>query len=77
MEKEPKGIRVTKNRDYGITGFIETYYDPANRRIYQAQTGDRTVYSWDHEGIKIPENQAVTLDEFQLQDGVHENKQPF
>lgn len=77
VEKEPKGIRVTKNRDYGITGFIETYYDPANRRIYQAQTGDRTVYSWDHEGIKIPENQAVTLDEFQLQDGVHENKQPF
>lgn len=77
VEKEPKGIRVTKNRDFGITGFIETYYDPANRRIYQAQTGDRTIYSWDHTGIKIPENQAITLDEFQLQDGVHENKQPF
>jgi len=67
---------VTKNRDFGTTGFIPTYYDPANRRIFQAQTGDRVVYSWDHNGIKIPENQAKTLDEFQVQDGV-DRTEPF
>ena len=77
VEKSPKGIRVTKNRDFGLTGFISTCYDPSNRRIFQATTGDRTVFGWDHEGIKIPENQAITLDEFQLQDGVHETKEPF
>ena len=70
VEKTPtKGIRVTKNRDFGVTGFINTCYDPANRRIFQYNTGDRIVYSWDHSGIQIPENQAICLEEFAIDDG--------
>ena len=77
VEKNPKGIRVTKNRSFGITGFINTCYDPANRRIFQATTGDRVVYSWDHTDIPLPENPACTLEEFKIQDGREEDKSPF
>ncbi len=77
VEKSPKGIRVTKNRSFGITGFIHCSYDPCNRRIYQSSTGDRVVYGWDHTDIPLPENPACTLDEFKIQNGVDENKQPF
>lgn len=69
VEKSPKGIRVTKNRDFGITGFIPTCYDPANRRIFQLNTGDRVVYGWDHNGIEVPENAAESLEEFKIDDG--------
>lgn len=69
VEKSPKGIRVTKNRDFGITGFIPTAYDPANRRIFQLNVGDRTVYGWNHDGIKEPENPAAVLEEFAIDDG--------
>ena len=73
VEKTPtKGIRVTKNRDFGSTGFINTCYDPANRRLYQLNTGDKIVYSWDHSGIKVPENAAATREEFALDDGTQE-----
>ena len=77
VEKNPKGIRVTKNRSFGITGFINCAYDPCNRRIFQASTGDRVVYGWDHTGIPLPENPASTLDEFKIQDGREQDKQPF
>lgn len=69
VEKSPKGIRVTKNRDFGITGFIPTCYDPANRRIFQLNTGDKVVYGWDHNGIEVPENAAESLEEFKIDDG--------
>ena len=72
---EKPNIRVTKNRSYGETGFIQCDYDPVNRRIYQKDFGDRTVYSWDHTGITEPEDQACTLPEFQIQPG--ENTTPF
>ena len=74
VEKSPKGIRVTKNRSFGITGFINCCYDPCNRRIYQSSTGDHVVYGWDHTGIPLPENPACTLDEFKVQDGTEEEK---
>ena len=77
VEKSPKGIRVTKNRDFGTTGFINTCYDPANRRIFQADTGDRTVYGWNHEGIEIPEDQACQLDALAIDDGVVHDVQIF
>lgn len=77
MEKAPtKGIRVTKNRDFGLTGFINTCYDPANRRIFQFNTGDKTVFSWDHNGVSVPDNQAQAMDEFKIDDGT-EQQQPF
>jgi twinkle protein len=77
VEKSPKGIRITKNRSFGITGFINCSYDPCNRRIFQSSTGDRVVYGWDHTDIPLPENPACTLDEFKIQDGREEDKQPF
>ena len=75
IERAPKGIRVTKNRDFGTTGFIPTAYDPANRRLFQLNTGDKLVYGWNHEGIKVPENQACLLEEFKIDDGTEQ--QPF
>ena len=72
VEKSPKGIRVTKNRDYGTTGFINTVYDPSNRRIYQANTIDHLIYGWDHNGIELPENLEEGLEEFKIDDGVQE-----
>lgn len=67
---EKPNLRITKNREFGICEFIQCNYNPANRRIYQANVGDRTVYGWNHEGIDIPEEQACKLDEFQIQSGV-------
>ena len=72
VEKSPKGIRVTKNRDYGTTGFINTVYDPATRRILQSDTMDYLVYGWDHTGIELPENPADKLEEFAIDDGIQE-----
>ena len=69
VEKNPKGIRVTKNRDFGVTGFINTVYDPANRRIYQANSMDHVVFSWDHTGIELPEHPIDELEEFKIDDG--------
>lgn len=64
---EKPNIRVTKNRDFGTTGLIQCGFDPTNRRIFQLSYGDMMVFPWDHTGIKIPENQAITLPEFALQ----------
>ena len=64
---EKPNLRIVKNRDYGQTGLIQCDFDPANRRIFQTSTGDRMVYSWDHNGIKEPENPACLLEEFKLQ----------
>lgn len=72
IERAPKGIRVTKNRDFGTTGFIPTCYDPANRRLFQLKVGDKIVYGWDHTDIKLPENPAATLEEFAIDDGTQE-----
>ena len=69
-------VKCTKNRDFGETGLILCDYDPVNRRIYQKNIGDRTVYSWNHDGITIPEDQALTLPEFQIQPGENQSA-PF
>ena len=70
--------KCTKNRDFGIKDLILCNYDPCNRRIFQASTGDRVVYSWDHTGIQPPEFPANTLEEFALQSGLtNKENQPF
>jgi len=66
---EKPNLRITKNREFGLCEYIACSYDPANRRIFQSNIGDRTVYGWNHEGIVIPEVQACTLPEFQIQCG--------
>lgn len=66
----------TKNRTYGTTGYVLCDYDPVNHRIYQKGLGDRIVYGWDHNGIEIPEDQACSLPEFQIQQSENESA-PF
>jgi len=73
---EKPDIRVTKNRDFGDTGYIVCNYDPVNRRIFQEDVGDRVVYGWDHTGIKEPEARADQLPEFQLRDA-QSDRNPF
>lgn len=75
MSIQKPSILLTKNRDFGTTGFIPCDFDPTNRRIFQKSTGDRMVYGWDHNGIKLPENPACSLEEFKLQSG--QTEQPF
>ena len=74
---ERPNIRVLKNRDFGVMGYIICNYDPANRRIFQASTGDKYNYSWNHTGIRVPENQACKLDEFTIQLGQPEQNNSF
>lgn len=70
---EKPNIRITKNRDFGTTDYIQCSFNPANRRIFQTSTGDRTVYSWDHTGISIPEEQACEHPAFAIQTGSPES----
>lgn len=67
---EKPNLRITKNREFGICDYIVCNYDPANRRIFEASKGDRTVYGWDHNGISIPENQACKREEFAIKEGM-------
>lgn len=66
---EKPNIRITKNREFGTCDYIPCSYDPANRRIFQTNIGDRTVYGWNHEDLALPEIQACTLPEFAVQNG--------
>ena len=76
VERYPtRGIRLTKNRIFGETGFINCFYDPATRRLYQHNMGE-TVYGWDHSGIEYPEHPAADLEEFAIDNG-DQNNQPF
>ena len=63
---EKPNIRITKNSDFGITNLIECSYDPATRRVFQTNIGDRTVYGWNHDGIALPEYPASALPEFEI-----------
>lgn len=66
MNIEKPDIEVTKNREFGEEAFIKCRFNPVNRRIFQENIGDRTVYSWDHEGISEPAIQAMKLPQFQI-----------
>lgn len=70
---EKPNLRITKNREFGTCEHIICNYDPANRRIFQANIGDRTVYGWNHEGLVVPEQQACKLPEFSIQMGTPES----
>ena len=69
--------KCTKNREFGQTGFIRCDFDPANRRIFQENIGDKIVYGWDHNGINLPEHPANELEEFQLQSNKDAKQNPF
>ncbi len=81
---EKPDVRILKNREFGETPYIKCRYNPVNRRIFQENIGDRTVYSWDHTGIKEPTIQAMKLPQFQIKpreeempEGILKNQVPF
>ena len=77
VERYPtRGIRLTKNRIFGEKGFVNCDYDPATRRLFQHNYGER-IYSWDHTGIELPEHPAEELEEFKIDDGTAQQEQPF
>ena len=66
---EKPNIRITKNRDFGDLGVVICDYNPANRRIYESSVGDHTVYSWNHDGLLLPEDLASNYKKFGIQYG--------
>lgn len=66
---EKPNLRVTKNRDFGECGCIQCSFDPSNRRIFQTNTGDRTIYSWNHDDLPMPENPASQMKAFEISVG--------
>lgn len=48
---EKPNLRIIKSRDEGREDIIECCYCPDSRRIYQADAGDRNVFSWDKSGL--------------------------
>jgi len=71
---EKPNIRVMKNRAFGECGLVYCDYDPTNRRIYQSNIGDNTVYGWDHTGILEPQYPAANLKQFAI---IHNTDQPI
>lgn len=71
---EKPNLRITKNREFGTCEYIMCSYDPANRRIFQTNVGDRTLYGWNRENLQLPEVQACSLPEFQIQNGSPETQ---
>ena len=63
---EKPNIRVAKNREFGATTLIQCRYDPSNRRIFQASTGDRVVYGWDHSNLMSKQNIVDQYKEFAI-----------
>lgn len=57
-------ISLLKSRDSGITGVIECCYCGDSRRIYQADVGDKYVFSWDRTGLTPPRVRADSLPEY-------------
>lgn len=75
---EKPNVRITKNRFFGTQKTIICNYNPVNRRIFEECSGDNIIYSWDRNGIEIPENQACTMPQFSIQYGNPvEGVQPF
>ena len=57
-------ITLLKCRDTGVTGRIECCYCGDSRRIYQADVGDKYVFSWDRTGLNPPSIRADSLPEY-------------
>lgn len=64
---ERPDLRIIKNREGGVYTRIECCYCPDSRRIYQADTGDLNVFSWDKDGIAKADPRADSLPEYQVQ----------
>lgn len=72
---ERPDLRIIKNRDGGRLCQIECCYCADSRRIYQANVGDLSVYSWDKKGLKQPPVHANSLEEYGIKQA--EPQSPF
>lgn len=70
-------ISITKNREFGDTTKIYCSYDPANRRIFQTNAGENTVYGWDHSNLNLMLNEVDNYPEFNIKVGADEYSDPF
>lgn len=64
---ERPDLRIIKNREDGIERLIECAYAMDSRRIFQADTGDNIVYSWDKSGLPLASPRADSFPEFGVQ----------
>ncbi len=69
-------LRITKNREEGIQKLIECCYCGASRRIYQANVGDKSKFSWNTDGIEKVKKRACDLPEYGISMS-EESNQPF
>ena len=72
---ERPNLRLIKNRDGGRLRTIECCYCADSHRIYQADTGDFSKYSWDKTGLVPPDTHANSLPEYGIQ--IAEQAMPF
>lgn len=61
---ERPDLRIIKNRKTGVNTLIKCVYCPDSRRIYEKSVGDRSVFSWNKDGIELPAVRADSIDEF-------------
>lgn len=72
---ERPNLRLIKNRDGGRLRTIECCYCADSHRIYQADIGDLSKYSWDKTGLVPPDTHANSLPEYGIQ--MAEQAMPF
>ena len=77
LASERPNINIIKNRDDGEKKRIICSYDPANRRIFQKNVGDKVVYNWNHANLPLPEDAAEGYAEFAIREGYDNTKNPF
>lgn len=73
---EKPNLRITKNREEGVQRLIECCYTGDSRRIYQANTGDKSHFSWNKEGIEKVKKRADSIAEYGISMS-EESQQPF
>lgn len=71
---EPGRLNIIKNRDTGVLRSVDFCYCPDSKRIYEADKGDHSYFSWDREGLLPPEKRADSLPEY---DVVYPTTEPF
>lgn len=64
---ERPNLRIIKNREGGVQKLIECCYCPDSRRVYQADKGDLNDFTWNKEGLALPERRADSMPEYQVQ----------
>ena len=72
---ERPNLRLIKNREGGRLRTIECCYCADSHRIYQADVGDISHYSWDQTGLTPPETRANSMPEYGIQ--MAETTMPF